>query len=257
MATSSSSSTSILLLHINHHSISNSSSPTPQIGARFPAYYSGGSNFRHLQTYSDRLRTFTKPNPRCSTARINASKDDAVSSLFGSFPSLPDILDIPAAILQNPWVPGIAGFVVAAPWVIKKLLLLSEKVDSAAEVVERIAERVVEAAEEVEKAAEDLEESLPAGGLRRMVSFVEDLAEDTAEGAKKVSHMMDKVDEMTDKLQDHFDDFEPEIDPMPQLPAKVKYVEPGSRRPVAYSTSAAEPSSPECEICRFLKLFDF
>ena len=62
-----------------------------------------------------------------------------------------------------------------------------------AETVEEIADAVGKVAEEVDRAAEDLAESLPEGGLKQVVSFVEDLAEETAKDAQMVEELMDKV----------------------------------------------------------------
>lgn len=63
----------------------------------------------------------------------------------------------------------------------------------AAQAVEKIAEGVEKVAEGVDKAAEDLKERLPDGRLKQVVSLVEHLAEETAEEAEKVVHLMDKV----------------------------------------------------------------
>lgn len=63
----------------------------------------------------------------------------------------------------------------------------------AAETVEKIADTVGKVAKEVDKATEDLAEALPEGGLKQVVSFVEDLAEEAAKDAQKVEDLMDKV----------------------------------------------------------------
>ncbi|GFP86465.1 hypothetical protein PHJA_000790300 [Phtheirospermum japonicum] len=66
---------------------------------------------------------------------------------------------------------------------------------------EKIADAVGKVAEEVDKAAEDIGEALPEGGLKKVVAFVEDLAEETVKDAQKVEDLMDKVEEMNDKLE--------------------------------------------------------
>lgn len=70
----------------------------------------------------------------------------------------------------------------------------------AAETVEKIADTVGKVAAEVDKAAEEMAEALPEGGLKKMVSFVEDLAEETTKDAQMVEDLMDKVEELDDKL---------------------------------------------------------
>ncbi|KAK6130145.1 hypothetical protein DH2020_036124 [Rehmannia glutinosa] len=76
-----------------------------------------------------------------------------------------------------------------------------EEIDTAAQTVEKIADTVGKVAEEVDKAAEDIAEALPEGGLKKVVSFVEDLAEETTKEAQRVEDLMDKVEELDDKLE--------------------------------------------------------
>lgn len=95
-----------------------------------------------------------------------------------------------------------AGLLAGVPILIQRLLTLTKEVDIAAQTVEKVAVTVGKVAEEVEKAAVDIEKSLPEGGLQRVVSFVEDLAEETAKDAKTVEDLMDKVEEMDQKLEE-------------------------------------------------------
>ncbi|KAK6137664.1 hypothetical protein DH2020_028590 [Rehmannia glutinosa] len=103
---------------------------------------------------------------------------------------------------HNEWLAGAAGLLVTVPLMVQRLLSLTKEVDMAAQTVEKIADAVGKVAEEVDKAAEDIAEALPEGGLKKMVSFVEDLAEETAKDAQKVEDLMDKVEELDDKLED-------------------------------------------------------
>ncbi|KAK6117219.1 hypothetical protein DH2020_049098 [Rehmannia glutinosa] len=102
----------------------------------------------------------------------NASPEAAAGDLLSSFP-LPTI----PGFSDNPW----------------RLIR--------AQTVEKIADTVGKVAEEVDKAAEDIAEALPEGGLKKVVSFVEDLAEETTKEAQRVEDLMDKVEELDDKLE--------------------------------------------------------
>ncbi|EYU29017.1 hypothetical protein MIMGU_mgv1a017274mg [Erythranthe guttata] len=72
----------------------------------------------------------------------------------------------------------------------------------AAQTVEKIADAVEKVAEEVDKAAEGIAAGLPEGGLKKVVKFVEVLAEETAKDAQKVEDLMDKVEELDDKVEE-------------------------------------------------------
>ncbi|EYU40558.1 hypothetical protein MIMGU_mgv1a026631mg [Erythranthe guttata] len=121
-----------------------------------------------------------------------AATVDLLSSF--SLPSIPGISDSPLIAL-------IAGLTVGLPFVIQRLLTLTKEIDMAAETVEKIADAVGKVADEVDKAAEGIAESLPEGGLKKMVHVIEDLAEETAKDAQKVEDLMDKVEELDDKLE--------------------------------------------------------
>ena len=59
--------------------------------------------------------------------------------------------------------------------------------------MEKIADTVENIADEVDKAAEELKAAMPEGRLKEAVTFVEKLAENTSDGADKVSDLMDMV----------------------------------------------------------------
>ena len=52
---------------------------------------------------------------------------------------------------------------------------------------------VEKVAEQVEKVADDIGNHLPKGGLKDALEFVEDIAEDTADGAHSAGEFIDKV----------------------------------------------------------------
>ncbi|PIN23317.1 hypothetical protein CDL12_03962 [Handroanthus impetiginosus] len=125
---------------------------------------------------------------------------EAGSDLLSSF-SLPGIPGL-SFLGDNPWLAGAAGLLVGVPLLIQRLLTLTKEVDMAAQTVEKIADVVEIVAEEVDKAAESLGEALPEGGLKKVVTFVEDLAEETAKDAQKVEDLMDKVEEIDEKVEE-------------------------------------------------------
>ncbi|KAL3619379.1 hypothetical protein CASFOL_036949 [Castilleja foliolosa] len=153
-------------------------------------------NSLFLSKTTDHLQLQTKRGSIGGVVVLNASPEAAAGDLFSSLP----IPTIPG-LSENPWVAGIGGLLVVVPFMIQRLLTLSREVDVAAQTVENIADAVGKVAEQVDKAAEEIGEALPEGGLKKMVDFVEDLAEETVKDAQKVEDLMDKVEEMTDKLE--------------------------------------------------------
>ncbi|KAG8382356.1 hypothetical protein BUALT_Bualt05G0068800 [Buddleja alternifolia] len=161
----------------------------------------GRSNLQFLQKCpqlrSERRRTSKGSNKdfvvRNATPEIAG---DVVSSFSG--------LGIPGLSMlgDNPWLTGIAGLMVTVPFLIQRLIAFTKEVDVAAQTIEKIADTVGKVAEEVDKAAEDMAEALPEGGLKKVVSFVEDLAEETVKDAQMVEDLMDKVEKLDDKLEE-------------------------------------------------------
>ncbi|XP_057773544.1 uncharacterized protein LOC130992811 isoform X2 [Salvia miltiorrhiza] len=138
------------------------------------------------------VRNVTSPEAAADLVSSSAAGGDLLSSF-----SLPTV----EGISDNPWLAGIAGLAVGVPFLIQWLVTVSKEVEVVAETVEKIADAVGNAAEEVDKVAEDLAEALPEGGLKQVVSFVEDLAEETAKETQMVEDLMDKVEEMNEKLE--------------------------------------------------------
>ncbi|GFP81831.1 hypothetical protein PHJA_000326400, partial [Phtheirospermum japonicum] len=130
---------------------------------------------------------------------IRKASPEAAGDVVSSLTSLAG-LSLPAG--DDPWLAGIAGLLVTIPLMVQRLLTLTKEVDMAAQTVEKIADAVGKVADEVDKAAEDIGKALPEGGLKKVVSFVEDLAEETAKDAQKVEDLMDKVEELDDKLEE-------------------------------------------------------
>ncbi|KAL0393410.1 UNVERIFIED_CONTAM: hypothetical protein Slati_4307200, partial [Sesamum latifolium] len=122
---------------------------------------------------------------------VRNATPEAAGDLLSSFFSLPGIPGLPH-LGDNPWLAGAVGLFVAVPLMLQRLLTLTKEVDMAAQTVEKIADVVGKVADEVDKAAEEIAEALPEGGLKQVVHFVEDLAEETAKDAQKVEDLMDK-----------------------------------------------------------------
>ncbi|KAL7150180.1 hypothetical protein ABFS83_05G093000 [Erythranthe nasuta] len=153
------------------------------------------TNLRRL-LHTATTKTGSNRSHKDLIVRNAAPEAAATVDLLSSFslPSIPGISDSPLIAL-------IAGLTVGLPFVIQRLLTLTKEIDMAAETVEKIADAVGKVAEEVDKAAEGIAESLPEGGLKKMVHVIEDLAEETAKDAQKVEDLMDKVEELDDKLE--------------------------------------------------------
>ncbi|KAH6805539.1 hypothetical protein C2S51_030370 [Perilla frutescens var. frutescens] len=146
------------------------------------------TNLQHLDLI---VRGIASPEAAADLVSSSAGGD-----LLSSF-SLPTV----PGLSNSPWVAGIVGLAVGVPFLIQWLLRLTKEVDLAAEMAEKIADSVGKVAEEVDKAADDLVEALPEGGLKQVVNYVEDLAEETTKEAQKVEDLMNKVEELDEKLE--------------------------------------------------------
>ncbi|KAH6794966.1 hypothetical protein C2S52_005443 [Perilla frutescens var. hirtella] len=143
---------------------------------------------------------FSSARPSNNDLVVRRATPEVAGDLLSSF----SLTSIPV-LGDNPWLAGGFGLLVGVPFMIQRLVALTKQIDMAAQAVENIADAVEKVAEGVDKAAEDLMESLPEGKLKKVVSFVEHLAEDTAEEAEKISDLMDKVEEIDDKLEEFLD----------------------------------------------------
>ncbi|KAI3468854.1 hypothetical protein Pfo_025517 [Paulownia fortunei] len=187
MATSSCTCTTLLLNSNNSHSLKLPTSTLQNEG------FLRRSNLQRFATRRINI-------PSKMDLVVRKATPEAAGDLLSSF-SLPG--GIPGFSLpgDNPWFAGVAALLVGVPLMVQRLLTLTKEVDMAAQTVERIADAVEKVAEEVDKAAEDIAEALPEGGLKKVVRFVEDLAEETAKDAQKVEDLMDKVEELDDKVE--------------------------------------------------------
>ncbi|KAL7111513.1 hypothetical protein ACP275_05G093700 [Erythranthe tilingii] len=193
MAASSSSCFSLLL-------VKSQSFKQHKNGGDCSLFLRNNTNLRRLLHTATTKTGSNRSHNKDLIVRNAAPEAAATVDLLSSFslPTIPGISDSPLIAL-------IAGLTVGLPFVIQRLLTLTKEIDMAAETVEKIADAVGKVADEVDKAAEGIAESLPEGGLKKMVHVIEDLAEETAKDAQKVEDLMDKVEELDDKLEAFLD----------------------------------------------------
>lgn len=103
------------------------------------------------------------------------------------------------------WVVGVFATMVL-PFLTHRwssLLRIKNEVETAVETIEEIAEVVEKVAEEVEKVAEDISDHLPEGGrLRKVVDYVENVAEIVDKDARLVEDLVHKVHEAEEKVEE-------------------------------------------------------
>ncbi|KAG6674474.1 hypothetical protein I3843_15G040000 [Carya illinoinensis] len=119
------------------------------------------------------------------------------------------------------WIVGMAATVILPFLGIKfgPFMQFKKQIDSAMQIAEDVAEAAENVAEQVEKVAEDIADDLPAGGkLKDAVTFIENLAKETAEDAHRVDELIDKVQEVEEKV-DSF--IEPDTDKAKAMPKEA------------------------------------
>ncbi|GMI78443.1 hypothetical protein HRI_001513600 [Hibiscus trionum] len=114
-----------------------------------------------------------------------------------SFPSNPD----PGS--WQLWVLGILVSVVLPFWRSKwgPLLKLKDEVETVIDEVEAVADIVEKVAEGVEEVADDIGNHLPEGRLKDAFEMVEDMAQNTADGAHLAGEFIDKVEEVEEMME--------------------------------------------------------
>ncbi|KAL0331372.1 UNVERIFIED_CONTAM: hypothetical protein Sangu_1682700 [Sesamum angustifolium] len=203
MAAAAATSSSCICNSILLNSTTNSRTTDLKYSATSTLQREGHCSFLRRSNYLQRSaalrRSVNSPSSHKYLVVRNATPE-AAGDLLSLFSSLPGIPGLPH-LGDNPWLAGAVGLFVAVPLMVQRLLTLTKEVDMAAQTVEKIADVVGKVADEVDKAAEEIAEALPEGGLKQVVHFVEDLAEETAKDAQKVEDLMDKVEELDDKLE--------------------------------------------------------
>ncbi|XVE95243.1 hypothetical protein REPUB_Repub02eG0079400 [Reevesia pubescens] len=127
-----------------------------------------------------------------------------VCSSVGSGPPTPG----PAGSWK-PWFLGILMSIILPFWRGKwgPLLKLKEEVETVIDTVEAVTDIVEKVADKAEKVVDDIGNHLPEGRLKDALEFVEDMAEDTADGARIAGEFIDKVEEMVDQVEEKVESF--------------------------------------------------
>ncbi|XWS21456.1 hypothetical protein CRYUN_Cryun30bG0056300 [Craigia yunnanensis] len=131
-----------------------------------------------------------------------------VCSSVGSGPLIPSN-PTPGPGSWKPWFLGILLSIILPFWRGKwrPLLKLKEEVETVIDTVEAVTDIVEKVAEQVEKVADDIGDHLPEGRLKDALEFVEDMAEDTAGGARLAGEFIDKVEDMVDEVEEKVESF--------------------------------------------------
>ncbi|XVF64839.1 hypothetical protein PTKIN_Ptkin09bG0198700 [Pterospermum kingtungense] len=135
-----------------------------------------------------------------------------VCSSAGSGPQIPSN-PAPGSGSWKPWILGFLMSMILPFWRGKwrPLLKLKEEVETVIDTVEAVTDIVEKVAEQVEKVADDIGDHLPEGRLKYALEFVEDIAEDTADGARLAGDFIDKVEDMVEEVEEKVESFiEPE-----------------------------------------------
>ncbi|KAL4279685.1 hypothetical protein GQ457_03G033620 [Hibiscus cannabinus] len=110
----------------------------------------------------------------------------------------------PAPGSWKAWIVGILMSIILPMWRgnWRPLLKLKQEAETIIDTVEAVADMVEKVAEQVEKVADEVGDRLPEGKLKDALEFVEDLADDTADGARITGDFIDKVEDMVDQVED-------------------------------------------------------
>ncbi|KAL5779797.1 hypothetical protein ACOSQ2_010534 [Xanthoceras sorbifolium] len=83
---------------------------------------------------------------------------------------------------------------------------LKNQVDAALETAEHVAEILEDVAEEVEKVADEVADHLPQGGkLKEAVTFIENVAKETAKDSHRVDEFIEKVEQVENDVESLID----------------------------------------------------
>ncbi|KAE8658974.1 Detected protein of unknown function [Hibiscus syriacus] len=127
-------------------------------------------------------------------------KNMVVCCSLGSGPSFPSN---PGPASWKLWVLGILMSMVLPFWRSKlgSLLKWKDEVETVIDRVEALTDIVEKVAEQVEEVADDIGNHLPEGRLKDALELVEDMAQNTADGARFAGEFIDKVEEVEEKVE--------------------------------------------------------
>ncbi|KAJ9166532.1 hypothetical protein P3X46_021272 [Hevea brasiliensis] len=142
---------------------------------------------------NQRLKIF---NTSLEFHHARSKKDMVVHNGVHPEPALPSD---PSSGSWKMWILGMIITVIIPFWRNKwwPLLKLKDRVESLVETAEHVTEIVEKVAEEVEKVSEEVADHLPEGGkLKESVTFVENVAKETAKDAHLALEVIEKVEEV-------------------------------------------------------------
>ncbi|GMI82812.1 hypothetical protein HRI_001950500 [Hibiscus trionum] len=102
------------------------------------------------------------------------------------------------------WILGILMSIILPMWRgnWRPLLKLKQEAETIIDTVEAVADIVEKVAEQVEKVADEVGDRLPEGKLKDALEFVEELADETGDGARIAGDFIDKVEDMVDQVEE-------------------------------------------------------
>ncbi|KAK8308998.1 hypothetical protein V6Z11_D02G099500 [Gossypium hirsutum] len=101
------------------------------------------------------------------------------------------------------WVVGLVMSIILPFWRSKwgPLLKLKDEVETIIDKAEEVTDIVEKVAGQVEEVADDIGNHLPEGRLKNALQFLEDMAQNTADGARLAGDLIDKVEEVEGKVE--------------------------------------------------------
>ncbi|XP_022736859.1 uncharacterized protein LOC111289730 isoform X2 [Durio zibethinus] len=126
-----------------------------------------------------------------------------VCSSVGSGPPTPSD-PTPGPGSWIPWIMGILVSIILPFWRGNwgRLLKLKDEAETVIDTVEAFTDVVEKVAEQVENVADDIGNHLPEGKLKDAFELVEDIAEDTVDGARLAGEVIDKVEDIVDEVEE-------------------------------------------------------
>ncbi|KAB2093243.1 hypothetical protein ES319_A02G083400v1 [Gossypium barbadense] len=155
------------------------------------------SNSIHKAKNHQILRNHNLQPPGIGLRLLNTDRDNnlVVCCSIGSGPSDPGSWKL--------WVVGIVMSIILPFWRSKwgPLLKLKDEVETIIDKAEEVTDIVEKVAGQVEEVADDIGNHMPEGRLKNALQFVEDMAQNTADGARLAGDLIDKVEEVEGKVE--------------------------------------------------------
>ncbi|MBA0856327.1 hypothetical protein Goshw_026794, partial [Gossypium schwendimanii] len=151
------------------------------------------SNSIHKAKNHQILRNHNLQPPGIGLRLLNTDRVNnlVVCCSIGSGPSNPGSCEF---LSRKLWVVGLVMSIILPFWRSKwgPLLKLKDEVETIIDKAEEVTDIVEEVAGQVEEVADDIGNHLPEGRLKNALQFVEDMAQNTADGARLAGDLIDK-----------------------------------------------------------------